>query len=298
MEYIKNYKSDDALRLSFDALAKQTFGISFETWYQSGCWTDAYVPYSVILDGKVVANASANQMHLVIEGQKVKAIQIGTVMTDPQFRRRGLAQKLIEQIITDHENDVTFFYLAADEDAKSLYQRCGFSEIEEVKYTWQNPVATSLELYPMSMTLSALIELKKASALKGSKLEAVSDEHILAFYYFHGFDEKIYRLKDGTVILADIIQDGEGLHLYEVFSQKTDLNQDIGLNLNAILPITGAKIIKFDFDVSGLVIGLEKEIHPQSGWMVRPSKLSETQDAVNILKGFPKPFSYPKLAQA
>ena len=298
MEYIKNYKSDDALRLSFDALAKQTFGISFETWYQSGCWTDAYVPYSVILDGKVVANASANQMHLVIEGQKVKAIQIGTVMTDPQFRRRGLAQKLIEQIITDHENDVTFFYLAADEDAKSLYQRCGFSEIEEVKYTWQNPVATSLELYPMSMTLSALIELKKASALKGSKLEAVSDEHILAFYYFHGFDEKIYRLKDGTVILADIIQDGEGLHLYEVFSQKTDLNQDIGLNLNAILPITGAKIIKFDFDVSGLVIGLEKEIHPQSGWMVRPSKLSESQRTSEASKGFPRPFSYPKLAQA
>ena len=153
MKYIKNYKSDDALRLSFDVLAQETFGISFEKWYQSGCWSDAYVPYSVVSDGKVVANASANHMHLVIEGQKVKAIQIGTVMTDPQFRRRGLAQNLIQQIIADYENDVEFFYLAADEDAKSLYQRCGFTEIEEVKYAWQNPLAKPLELHPMSMTL-------------------------------------------------------------------------------------------------------------------------------------------------
>ena len=290
MRYIKNYKFDDVLRLSFDALAQSTFGISFEKWYQSGCWTDAYVPYSVVLDGKVVANASANHMHLVIEGQRVDAIQIGTVMTDPLYRRRGLAQNLIENIISDYEKDVDFFYLAADEDAKSLYQKCGFSEIEEVKYTWRNPMAKTLELYPTAMTLPELLGLKKASFLKGSKLEVVSDEHILAFYYFHGFDEKIYQLKDGTILLADVIHEGEGLRLYDVFSQE--------MNLNQILNMTGAKEIKFDFDVSGLVIGLEKEIHPQSGWMVRPSKLSESQRTSEASKGFPRPFSYPKLAQA
>lgn len=290
MDYIKNYKFDDVLRLSFDALAQSTFGISFEKWYQSGCWTDAYVPYSVVLDGKVVANASANRMHLVIEGQRVDAIQIGTVMTDPLYRRRGLAQNLIENIISDYEKDVDFFYLAADEDAKSLYQKCGFSEIEEVKYTWRNSVAKTLELYPTAMTLPELLGLKKASSLKGSKLEAVLDEHILAFYYFHGFDEKIYQLKDGTILLADVIHEGEGLRLYDVFSQE--------MNLNQILNMTGAKEIKFDFDVSGLVIGLEKEIHPQSGWMVRPSKLSESQRTSEASKGFPRPFSYPKLAQA
>ena len=290
MDYIKNYKYDDALRLSFDALAQETFGISFEKWYQSGCWTDAYVPYSVISNGKVVANASANRMHLVIEGQRVDAIQIGTVMTDPLYRRRGLAQNLIQDIISDYEKDVDFFYLAADEDAKSLYQKCGFSEIEEVKYSWQNPLAKSLEIEPTPITLRALLDLKKTSATKGSKLEVVSDEHILAFYYFHGFDDKIYRLKDGTILIADVIHEGEGLRLYEVFSQE--------MNLNQILNITGAKEIKFDFDVSGLVIGLEKEIHPQSGWMVRPSPLSVSQRTLEASKGFPRPFSYPKLAQA
>ncbi len=64
-EVIKNYRRDDALRASFNALAGKTFGIDFEDWYQNGYWTDAYNPHSIVIDGKIAANVSVNHTDFV-----------------------------------------------------------------------------------------------------------------------------------------------------------------------------------------------------------------------------------------
>lgn len=47
MKIEKNVKNHDALRRSFNTLAKETFGLSFETWYQNGYWGEKYIPYSI-----------------------------------------------------------------------------------------------------------------------------------------------------------------------------------------------------------------------------------------------------------
>lgn len=289
IEFIKDYKHDEAMRLSFDELAKKTFGISFEAWYQSGQWNASYQPYSYHVDGKIVANASANLMSLIIEGNRVNAIQIGTVMIDSEYRRRGLASDLITRIIEAYENEVDFFYLAADEDALPLYKKCGFIEIPEVKYTWQNPLGSSEKLErsltKVALTLDELTAVKLNASLKGSKLEIVEDEHILAFYWHHGFNAKLYRLDEMTLLIADIVDAGKGLVLYDVFVQNTVLH---AFDLEYILEKTGAQTVKFEFDVAGLLTGLEKKTIDPSDWMVR-STGGPT---------FPTPFSYPMLAQA
>ena len=61
IEVIKNYRDNAQLRASFNELAKKTFWIDFEDWYQNGYWTDLYNPYSIIMDGRVVANVSVNR---------------------------------------------------------------------------------------------------------------------------------------------------------------------------------------------------------------------------------------------
>lgn len=283
MNYIKNYKNDETLRQSFCALALDTFGISFEPWYQAGYWSDAYIPYSYHVEGKVVANASANLMTLIIEGSEVKAIQIGTVMTDPAYRRRGLAYELISKIIDDFKDKVSFFYLAADEEAVALYRKCGFEPIPEVKYTWHNPIGSGISLKPVSLSLDTLIEQKKNSVLKGAKLEVTGDEHILAFYYHHDFDKCIYRLESDVILLAEIGEDGKALTLYDYFVPKSIEN----FNLTAMLEQTGAQKIRFAFGVGGLAVGLDKRTIEDSGWMVRAAG-----------KAFPEAFSYKTLAQA
>lgn len=281
MEFVKNYKTNDALRLSFDALAKNTFGISFEAWYQDGCWNDRYIPYSIEDQGRIIANASANKMTLIIEGQEVQAIQIGTVMTDPEYRRRGLAYELIQKIISDFDESVSLYYLAADVEAMSLYNRCSFSEVPAVRYSWQNPLKSTVKLEKAHLSLKELVKAKKNSVLKGSRFEVIDDEHILSFYYHHGFNDKIYRVDNETLIVADIKGGEQELEIYDVFS-KSDYS------MNDLVIKTGAKKVSFSFDVAGLIIGLEKIDIKNSGWMIRSHKGM-------VLK---YPLAYPKLAQA
>ena len=92
---VKGYRADDALRRSFDALAQRTFGLTFEDWYQNGFWGDDYVPYSVVVDGEVAANVSVNRTDFVLDGEKKRFIQLGTVMTDERYRGRGMIRRLM-----------------------------------------------------------------------------------------------------------------------------------------------------------------------------------------------------------
>ena len=74
-------RDNPILRSSFNALAEETFGLSFEAWHQAGYWTDRYLPYVACAGGRVIANASVNLMDTVWNGNPRRFIQIGTVMT-------------------------------------------------------------------------------------------------------------------------------------------------------------------------------------------------------------------------
>ena len=98
MNIIHGYRHDKALRDSFNALAEQSFGLNFEGWYQNGFWGDNYDPHSIVLDGKVVANVSVNRTDLLVAGKRYQILQLGTVMTDPAYRGRGLSRAIMEAI--------------------------------------------------------------------------------------------------------------------------------------------------------------------------------------------------------
>ena len=95
-----NYKLDkqivhnDVLRNSFIDLAIKTFDLSFKEWYRKGYWTDAYIPYALVSNNKVIANASANIIDLVWQDEPRRYIQIGTVMTDVDHSNKGLAGRI------------------------------------------------------------------------------------------------------------------------------------------------------------------------------------------------------------
>ena len=95
-EIVKNYRANDALRRSFNSLAEKTFGLNFENWYQNGFWGDNYNPYSVVIDGQVVANVSVNRTDLVMDGARRQLLQLGTVMTDERYRNRGYIRAIMQ----------------------------------------------------------------------------------------------------------------------------------------------------------------------------------------------------------
>jgi len=66
--------------------------LSFESWYQLGYWNQNYIPYTLFEGGKALANVSVNQMNFNIIGKNYSAVQIGTVMTDENYRCQGLCR--------------------------------------------------------------------------------------------------------------------------------------------------------------------------------------------------------------
>lgn len=135
IEILKNYREDKALRDSMNELTRKTFKFSFDHWYQSGYWNDKYNPYSVFMDGKIVANVSVNQMNMMVNGEKKHFIQLGTVMTDPDYRGRGYIREIMKEIDHDYEGKCDGIYLFANDSVLDFYPKFGFHPEHEYQYS-------------------------------------------------------------------------------------------------------------------------------------------------------------------
>ena len=68
MELISNYMTDDSSRKMLNELTQKTFGFDFEGWVRGGYFEGDYIPYSLVEDGRMLANVSANRMHFMQRG--------------------------------------------------------------------------------------------------------------------------------------------------------------------------------------------------------------------------------------
>ena len=264
-KFIKDYKSNDLYRQSFCRLAKKTFGINFEDWYEEGFWNDNYVCYSYLKDDEVIANVSLSTMELIMAGERHKAIQIGTVMTDPEYRRQGLAFELLSKVLEDYDNTYNLYFLAADDEAVPLYKRCGFSYREENKYIIELKGYKLLDkpLKPVDILPQDLLAIKNSAKPLSNVLSAIGDEYILMFYYNHGFKSLIHNPMEEVYVIFEIKDDT--LHLYDILSKK-----DIKLQqLIEAIAHQGVKQVFCHFTPDPEIKNLRQVIDDSSNWMQR-----------------------------
>ncbi len=218
--FVKDYKHDDKLRLSFCSLAKQTFGIDIEPWYRRGFWNENYICYSFECGGAIVSNVSLNTMRLIQQGREREAVQIGTVMTHPEHRRKGLAKRLMETAMQDYRQRYGFLFLEAAKDAAPLYSGCGFEPVLTRRYVIDLSGYRRAEepLTVVNVSAEELLSAKRRSMPLSQTLSAIGDEHILMFYYMHGFSSKIYRPWTDTYAIYETKEDA--LHIYDIISPR------------------------------------------------------------------------------
>lgn len=142
MEFLKGYMDNIQYRHALNDLTQEIYSFSFEDWYISGYYEGDYIPYSYMKNGEIISNASANIMKMVQNGREKLYIQIGTVMTRPEYRNRGLAGTLISMIIDDYKSLADGFYLYANLNALGFYERQGFCRLDQWRYSQK---ITSLE---------------------------------------------------------------------------------------------------------------------------------------------------------
>lgn len=131
--YVTNYKDDNLKRASFNALTNQVFGFDFEDWYQKGFWGDKYIPHSLMDQDKIIANISVSLMDYTIGNTKKRYVQLGTVMTDKDYRGQGLGRWLMERVLTTYKDQVEAIYLFGNDSVLDYYTKFGFCKSLEYR---------------------------------------------------------------------------------------------------------------------------------------------------------------------
>ena len=134
MELISNYMRDDTYRHMLNELTQKTFGFDFESWVTQGYFEGDYIPYSFVDDGRIISNVSANRMKFMQNGTMKYYIQIGTVMTDENYRKQGLAGQLMKHVIEAYEQECDGIYLFGDLSALDFYQKMNFKVANQYRY--------------------------------------------------------------------------------------------------------------------------------------------------------------------
>lgn len=233
--FLKDYKNDQPLRKSFNQLALNTFGIQFESWYQFGYWTEKYIPYSFIDNGKVVANVSANLITLVIQGELKKAVQIGTVMTDPEYRNLGLSRKLMKRVLQDYQ-DIDLIYLFANQTVLEYYPKFGFEKFEEVQFSMEYSHDSSKTTKIRKLNgankadLTLIYELVSKRRPVSRTFGTMGTEELFMFYSIMVFPHDLYYLEEEEALVIYQIEENV-LHLYDVVSSKEINELEIIMNI-------------------------------------------------------------------
>ncbi|ETI69469.1 GNAT family N-acetyltransferase [Neobacillus vireti] len=231
LSFVKNYKENFSLRTSFNRLAASTFGIQFETWYQHGFWTEKYQPYSYVDNGQVIANVSVNLLTLVINNEEKQAVQIGTVMTHPDYRNQGLARKLMDKVLADF-SQVDFIYLFANQTVLDFYPKFGFAPVEEVQFSMDYCHIPAEQLGVRKLDGSkpddlTFVHTLAAERISGSKhFGTKGSEELLMFYCLMVFNQDLYYLEEEKCLVI-CQRENTVLHLYDVISEEKVVLKDI-----------------------------------------------------------------------
>lgn len=228
MDIRKHYEKDPALRQSFNALAEETFGLNFENWYQSGFWQGDYVPYSLILDGQVVANVSLNRTDMVIHGEEKRLYQLGTVMTRQGYRGRGYIRSIMAEIEKDIA-DADGVYLFANDSVLSFYPKFGFQKAREYVYSKDLAQAGTCRMEQMPMACPrqwhSLQRAMEASTFPAA-CQMVHNPGLIFFYVTQFMQECVYYCPDLNTWVIGEIEDG-ALTLHCVFTHEAVSLEDV-----------------------------------------------------------------------
>lgn len=242
LKFISNYKHDKTLRQSFNQLASLTFGIDFERWYSLNLWKGEYRCYSFAHNNQVVSNVSASRLDLLINNSHCTAVQIGTVMTHPDYRKKGLAKKLLNTVIEEYKNKSDIIYLFPEDDAMDLYNKFGFTPANDYIFSIDADFSPEVsDSRCLSITDSNDLKLIKSLNSKRvlSGIFDTIESNILIWYCTYAFRDYIHYFPDRDIIII-YKREGENLHIFDIISCSETALSDL-------LPAISAKETKKAF---------------------------------------------------
>ena len=220
-EYRRDIRDDEGLRASFNALTRRVFGFDFAQWHAGGWWADrytGYAPRSLVSEGEVIANVSVTPLTLTVAGETIRALQLGTVMTSPEYRGQGLQRLLMERVLAEAAGQCDMIYLYANDSVMDFYPKFGFEPTLEYAFSQAMPEGGGAAATPADMNDAADREKLLRLYRQGNpfSLATARDEGLLMFYC-GGFMRENVVFIDGLNAAAVAEYEGDMLLLSDVF---------------------------------------------------------------------------------
>lgn len=220
MELICGYMRDDQKRHALNALAQKTFGIEFEDWVRDGYFEGDYIPYSLIENGELLSNISANRMQFVQNGAERTYIQLGTVMTEAAHRQRGLARRLMERVLSDWEGRCDGIYLFANLNALDFYRKMGFQE-GVCEYCYELRPDSGISGREIFRPIDESLRAQYMDCVRNGAVNAALEQvNRFGLQMFYTADLSSVRYAEDIDCFAVIAEDDEALTVQSVVSRS------------------------------------------------------------------------------
>ena len=132
MEFRDHYFDDPAAKAAFERYAQAVFGLDFTRWKSRGLWDPAYVPFSAFDGDTCAATICIYPSEMRVDRRPMRAAQLLTVGTLPEYRSQGLHRELWTRARAWWKRSCDFAFLFTHEDAAGFYERLGFRRRDEV----------------------------------------------------------------------------------------------------------------------------------------------------------------------
>jgi len=126
--------SDHAWHDRFFSFVTSVFkdgGRTFFTWGARGGWVEGYDVIAVVVDDQIVSTVGRHSMRYVINGEARNGYQLGAIATHADHRNRGLARRLMNQVLSGLDAPDQPVILFANPRVLDLYPRFGFRRIAQ-----------------------------------------------------------------------------------------------------------------------------------------------------------------------
>jgi len=229
----------------FDALINEIFGISFDTWLERKLWGERYVSYSIIDNGKMIANLCIYDNDMVVGGERFRAIQLGAVCTRESARGKGYSRRLMERVLSDYSDVPAFLF--ANKSVIDFYPRFGFRQVQSfkpvLKTGFTDIMGTAGEsAVKLNVDDPVVTDAVKSRNCYSNILDCLNTASIQMFHLLKDYPDDIFHLPEsGMVIVA--YQENNKLFIADVISEKPVTFEKI----KAELPFNGIETVEFGF---------------------------------------------------
>jgi GNAT superfamily N-acetyltransferase len=219
--FVSNAIKDADSRESYFNLIRNVFGLDFKPWYQSGFCKNSFIPYTLFRNGVAVSSVGIVVNDFIWHDTKKKYIQISTVATDPDYRKNGLSNWLMETALKEWKEKCDCIYLYANDSVVDFYPKFGFSPAHE--YMYHISISKTDGKYrKLDLSIKEDVDLlirKHKSSNPFSLLTMDDDIDILMFHCISFLHNNIYYIeKYDAVIIAE--QENSKMFCYDIYTKN------------------------------------------------------------------------------